>query len=150
ANLMTWIAALILIKPCVKLFMLRRELLLALIIPICAIGAYSARTSMADVWIALAGGFLGYAFHLFRFPAVPVVLGIILAPLADENLRRALMLFENNGLGYFAQQYVGHVLVALIVGVFVEGLLRARRARRAAPAAQPLPQGESAAAAGSS
>src|SRR5919106_3558891 len=62
ANLMTWIAALVLIKPCVKLFMLRRELLLALIIPICVIGAFSVRNNMFDVWIMLAGGFAGYFF----------------------------------------------------------------------------------------
>lgn len=129
ANLMTWFAALLLIKPCVKLFMLRRELLLALIIPICVIGAFSVRNNMFDVWVMLAGGFLGYAFHLFRFPAVPVVLGVILAPMADENLRRALMLFDNNGLSFFAQQYVGHALVLIMAAVFIEGSLRARRAR---------------------
>jgi putative tricarboxylic transport membrane protein len=134
ANLMTWITALILIKPCVKLFQLKKELLLTLIIPICLIGAYAARSNMFDVWVTLAGGFLGYAFHLFRFPAAPVVLGVILAPLADENLRRALMLFDNNGFGFFAQQYVGHILVLTIVVVFVEGLLRERRTRRRAAA----------------
>jgi putative tricarboxylic transport membrane protein len=129
ANLMTWFAALLLIKPCVKLFMLRRELLLALIIPICVIGAFSVRNNMFDVWVMLAGGFAGYFFHVFRFPAAPVVLGVILAPLADENLRRALLLFNNNGLEFFAQQYVGHVLLLAMVAVFFEGLLREWRAR---------------------
>ncbi|MPZ55505.1 MAG: transporter [Rhizobiales bacterium] len=137
ANLMTWVAALVLIKPCVKLFTLRRELLLALIIPICVIGAYSVRTNMFDVWIMLAGGFLGYFFYIFKFPAAPVVLGVILAPIADENLRRALLLFENKGLPFFAQQYVGHVLLLAIAAVFVEGLLRERRTRRRVAAAQP-------------
>jgi putative tricarboxylic transport membrane protein len=130
ANLLTWGAALFLIKPCVKLFTLRRELLLALIIPICVIGAYAVRTNMFDVWIMLAGGFLGYFFYIFKFPAAPVVLGVILAPLADENLRRALLLFDNNGLPFFARQYVGHILVLAIVAVFFEGLWRERRARQ--------------------
>jgi putative tricarboxylic transport membrane protein len=129
ANLMTWFAALFLIKPCVKLFMLRRELLLALVIPICVIGAFSVRNNMFDVWIMLAGGFAGYFFHVFRFPAAPVVLGVILAPLADENLRRALLLFNNNGFEFFAQQYVGHVLLLAMVAVFFEGLLREWRSR---------------------
>ena len=129
ANLMTWFAALLLIKPCVKLFMLRRELLLTLIIPICVIGAFSARNNMFDVWIMLAGGIAGYFFHVFRFPAAPVVLGVILAPLADENLRRALLLFNNNGFEFFARQYVGHVLLLAMLAVFLEGLLREWRAR---------------------
>jgi putative tricarboxylic transport membrane protein len=127
ANLMTWIAALALIKPCVRLFQLPHELLLTLIIPICIVGAYSVRNEMSDVWIMLGASFVGYVFHVFRFPAAPVVLGIILAPLADENLRRALLLFDNNGLAFFAQQYVGHALVILIFVVFIEGVLRERR-----------------------
>ena len=130
ANCLMFVAALALIKPCVKLFSLPHSLLMTLIIPICIIGAYSVRTNMFDVWVMVAGGFLGYAFYMFKFPAAPMVLGIILAPLADENLRRALLLFDNNGFGFFAKQYVGHVLVLTILAVFVEGLLRGRRTRR--------------------
>jgi putative tricarboxylic transport membrane protein len=72
---------------------------------------------------------------MFKLPAAPVVLGVILAPLADENLRRALLLFDNNGFGYFARQYVGHVLVLVIAFVFIEGLRRGRRNRKQAIAA---------------
>jgi putative tricarboxylic transport membrane protein len=129
ASMITWVAALLLIKPCVKLFQLPHEILLALVVPICVIGAYSVRSEMSDVWVMLIAAFSGYALHVFRFPEAPVVLGVILAPLADENLRRALLLFENNGIGFFAQQYVGHVLVLAIAIVFIEGLLRDRRAR---------------------
>ncbi len=136
ANVMMFGAALALIKPCVKLFSLPHSLLMTLIIPICIIGAYSVRTNMFDVWIMVAGGFLGYAFYVFKFPSAPLVLGIILAPLADENLRRALLLFDNNGFGYFAREYIGHVLVIVVAFIFIEGLRRGRRNRRqTAPAA---------------
>jgi putative tricarboxylic transport membrane protein len=135
ANLMTWILALLLIKPCVKLFALPRELLLTLIIPVCVIGAFAVRNNMSDVWIMLASGAVGYMLHVFRFPAAPIVLGVILAPLADENLRRALLLFDNRGMEFFATQYVGHVLVIVILAVFFEGLRRGWRARRTAPPA---------------
>ena len=64
------------------------------------------------------------------------MLGVILAPLADENLRRALLLFDNNGFEFFAKQYVGHVLVLAIAAVFIEGLLRERRNRLRAAAAR--------------
>jgi putative tricarboxylic transport membrane protein len=134
ANCLMFGAALALIKPCVKLFSLPHSLLMTLIIPICVIGAYSVRTNMFDVWVMVAGGFLGYAFYMFKFPAAPMVLGIILAPLADENLRRALLLFDNNGFGYFAREYIGHVLVAAIAFIFFEGLRRGRRSRKLAAA----------------
>jgi len=135
ANFLMFGAALALIKPCVKLFSLPHSLLMTLIIPICIIGAYSVRTNMFDVWVMVAGGFIGYAFYVFKFPAAPVVLGVILAPLADENLRRALLLFDNNGIGFFAKQYIGHVLVIVIAFVFIEGFRRGRRNRKLAAAA---------------
>ncbi len=135
ANFLMFGAALALIKPCVKLFSLPRGLLMTLIIPICIIGAFAVRTNMFDVWIMVAGGFIGYAFYVFKLPAAPVVLGVILAPLADENLRRALLLFDNNGFGFFAKQYIGHVLVVVIALVFIEGLRRGRRNRKLAAAA---------------
>jgi putative tricarboxylic transport membrane protein len=135
ANVLMFGAALMLIKPCVKLFSLPRGLLMTLIIPICIIGAYSVRTNMFDVWVMVAGGFIGYAFNMFKLPAAPVVLGVILAPLADENLRRALLLFDRNGLGFFAREYIGHVLVVVIAIVFIEGFRRGRRNRKLAMAA---------------
>jgi putative tricarboxylic transport membrane protein len=135
ANMLMFGAALALIKPCVKLFSLPHSLLMALILPICIIGAFSVRTNMFDVWVMVAGGFIGYAFYIFKFPAAPVVLGIILAPLADENLRRALLLFDNNGLSFFANQYLGHALVLAIALVFIEGFRRGRRTRKLAETA---------------
>jgi len=134
ANFLMFGAALALIKPCVKLFSLPRGLLMTLIIPICIIGAFAVRTNISDVWVMVAGGFIGYAFYMFKFPAAPVVLGVILAPLADENLRRALLLFHNNGFEFFTKQYLGHVLVIVIAFVFIEGIRRGRRNRRLAAA----------------
>ena len=134
ANFLMFGAALALIKPCVKLFSLPHSLLMTLILPICIIGAFAVRTNMFDVWVMVAGGFIGYAFYMVKLPTAPVVLGIILAPLADENLRRALLLFNNNGLDFFAKQYIGHVLVIAIAFVFIDGLRRGRRNRKLAEA----------------
>lgn len=131
ANLLMFGAAIMLIKPCVKLFSLPRGLLLPLIIPVCVIGAYAIRLSMFDVWVMLASGVVGYALTRFHFPTAPIVLGVILAPLADENFRRALLLFEDKTVGYVASQWVGTVLLIGLLFIFVEGALRIRRDRRA-------------------
>ncbi len=130
ANLLMYGAAIALIKPCVKLFSLPRGLLFPLIIPICVIGAYAVRLNMFDVWVMFAAGLGGYALHAFRFPTAPVVLGVILAPLADENLRRALLVFEDKSLGYILSQYVGTVLLIAILFIFFEGVLRVIRNSR--------------------
>jgi putative tricarboxylic transport membrane protein len=130
ANLLMYAAAIMLIRPCVKLFSLPRGLLLPLIIPICVIGAYAIRLSMFDVWVMFASGLAGYALHYFRFPTAPIVLGVILGPLADENLRRSLYLFEDRTIGFVLSQYVGTALLFVIGFVFIEGILRIRRERQ--------------------
>ncbi|HYZ26854.1 MAG TPA: tripartite tricarboxylate transporter permease, partial [Geminicoccaceae bacterium] len=132
ANLLMYGAAILLIKPCVKLFSLPRGLLLPLILPICVIGAYAVRLSMLDVWIMFAAGVLGFLLREFRFPVAPVVLGVILAPMADENLRRALYIFADEPLGFVFTQYVGDMLLVVVALIFLEGALRLRRNRRTA------------------
>ncbi len=127
ANILMYVAAIALIKPCVKLFSLPRGLLLPLIIPICVIGAYAVRLSMFDVWVMFAAGIADYVLHAFRFPTAPVVLGVILGPLADENLRRAMLLFEDKTFGFVLSQYFGTFLLIALCMIFAEGLIRARR-----------------------
>ncbi|MEM8993101.1 MAG: tripartite tricarboxylate transporter permease [Pseudomonadota bacterium] len=131
ANLMMYAAAFALIGPCVKLFSLPRGILMPLIIPVCVIGAYAVKLSMFDVWIMFAAGVVGWLLTVFRFPLAPVVLGVILAPLADENLRRSLLVFEDKSLTHILSQWIGTALMIFVLFVLLEGLVRAlRHARR--------------------
>jgi putative tricarboxylic transport membrane protein len=77
-----------------------------------------------------ASGLVGYVLHAFRFPTAPIVLGVILAPLADENFRRALLIFEDKSIGYVLSQYVGTFLLFVMAFIFIEGIMRVRRERR--------------------
>jgi putative tricarboxylic transport membrane protein len=133
ANLLMYVAAIGLIRPCVRLFSLPRGILLPLILPVCVIGAYSVRLSMFDVWIMFAAGVAGLVLRHFRFPIAPIVLGVILAPMADENLRRALIVFEGRSLGFVLSQYVGTALLLALLLIFAEGAIRLWRSSRAAP-----------------
>jgi len=138
ANLFMYVAAIGLIKPSVILFSLPRGVLMPLILPICVIGAYSVRLSMFDVWVMFISGLVGLALRYYRFPIAPIVLGIILAPMADENLRRALIYFDGRSWGFVATQWVGTVLLIGLIAIFVEGvwrMIRVARAQRAPPAA---------------
>lgn len=125
ANCLMYVAAFALIGPCVKLFSLPRGILMPLILPVCVIGAYAVKLSMIDVWIMFAAGVAGWLFSVFRFPVAPVVLGVILAPLADENLRRSLLVFEGKSVGFVLSQWIGTVLMVAVLIVIVEGVIRA-------------------------
>ena len=135
ANVLMYLAAFALIKPCIKLFSLPRGILMPLIIPVCVVGAYSVKLSMFDVWVMFAAGIAGWGLTRFHFPVAPIVLGVILAPLADENLRRALLVFEDKSVGFILSQWIGTVLMAGVLFVVIEGILRGLRASRQQTAA---------------
>ena len=129
ANFLMYLAAFALIGPCVKLFSLPRGILMPLILPVCVIGAYAVKLSMVDVWIMLIAGVVGWLFTVFRFPVAPVVLGVILAPLADENLRRSLLIFQDKDPAFVLSQWIGTILMIFVLMVLAEGLLRSARAK---------------------
>ncbi|RMF39533.1 MAG: transporter [Alphaproteobacteria bacterium] len=130
ANMLMYATAFVLIAPCVKLFSMPRGILMPLILPLCVIGAYSVKLSIFDVWIMFAAGVVGWVMTIFRFPVAPVVLGVILAPLADENLRRSLLVFEDKSLGFILSQWIGTFLAICVLVVIVEGVVRAIRSAR--------------------
>ncbi len=132
ANMLMYGAALMLIRPCVKLFSLPKGILMPLILPVCIIGAYAVKLSIFDVWIMFAAGLVGWLLSAFKFPVAPVVLGVILAPLADENLRRSLLIFEDKTWSFIATQWIGTALIIFIAIVIIDGIRRLLR-----PAADP-------------
>jgi len=56
------------------------------------VGAFALRGNVLDVWVALGAGALGYVMRVEDYPLAPMVLGLILGPIAEVNLRRSLQL----------------------------------------------------------
>ena len=91
-NVMLVILNLPLIGIWVKLLSVPYRLLYPLILLACAIGAFSTNNNMFDVWVAIVFGLLGYIFIKLGCEPAPLLLGYILGPMMEENLRRALVL----------------------------------------------------------
>ncbi len=129
ANFFMYAMAIALIKPCVKLFSLPKTLLMPLILPVCVLGSFAVNLNYFDVYVMLISGFVGYVLHRFGFPLAPLVLGVILGPLVDENLRRALLVFEDAGfLSVLWDRKLGTVLLLIVLYTFYDGIAGARRA----------------------
>lgn len=73
-------------------------ILYPLIILLCMMGSYAIQLSMMDVWIMFLFGLIGFALRKMDFPLGPIVLGIILGPLAEANLQRSLILSDGSWL----------------------------------------------------
>ena len=62
------------------------------IIVLICIGVYSLNNNVFDVWLTLVFGWAGYLMRLFRFEAAPFLIGFVLGPMMEEQLRRAMLL----------------------------------------------------------
>ncbi|WP_349667503.1 tripartite tricarboxylate transporter permease [Lacrimispora sp.] len=74
----------------VKITHIPQDLLTALLMVICCAGAFAIANTVFDVHIMLIFGVIAYVMSKFEFPAVPIVLGMVLGPIAESNLRNAL------------------------------------------------------------
>ena len=130
ANFFMYAMAIALIRPCVKLFSLPKTLLMPLILPICVIGAFAVNLNYFDVYVMLISGLIGYVLHRLGFPLAPIVLAVILGPLADENLRRALLVFEDVGvLTILWERKLGTVLLLVVLYTFYDGIFKRGKSR---------------------
>jgi putative tricarboxylic transport membrane protein len=74
----------------VKLLKIPPPWLYAGIIVISTAGVYGAGNSVFNVGLLFAFGLIGYAMRRFDFPAAPLIVGLILAPMAEQSMRQAL------------------------------------------------------------
>ncbi|MNV66842.1 Tripartite tricarboxylate transporter TctA family protein [compost metagenome] len=91
-NAMLVILNLPLIGIWIKLLTVPYRWLFPSIVLFCAVGVYSTNNNTWDIWMVGAFGLVGYIFHKLGTEPAPLLLGFILGPMMEENLRRALLL----------------------------------------------------------
>ena len=91
-NLMLIVLNLPLIGIWIKLLTVPYRWLFPSIVLFCAIGVYSTNNNVFDIWMVAIFGLIGYTFIKLGCEPAPLLLGFILGPMMEENLRRALLL----------------------------------------------------------
>jgi putative tricarboxylic transport membrane protein len=108
----------------VKLLQIPRPYLYAGIITFAALGSYSVNASAVDLLLLLALGVLGWVMRRFGYPIAPAIVGLILGPIAEEQLRRTLAISQGDPSALVASPFAiiayGSVLVLLAVGVYLK------------------------------
>ncbi len=126
ANIAMLIVGLIGIRFFTKAITVRKSILLPTIFVLSIVGAYSMRNNMFDVWLALSFGVIGYFLHRYRFPISPILLALILGPMAEANLRRALIIADNSLIDIISRPITAIFLI-LAVASLITSLLRQKR-----------------------
>lgn len=117
----------------VRILQVPYDYLFPTIICLVCIGVYSVNNNVFDIWLVLLFGAIGYGMALLDFEPAPLIVGFILGPLMEENLRRSLVLTGGDFMGLFYRPISGTILVMtiiLMVWMLARFLLSRRRARQ--------------------
>jgi putative tricarboxylic transport membrane protein len=128
-NLMLIIINLPLIGFWVRLLRVPYRMLFPAILIFCCIGVYSLNNSPTDVIMTATFGLVGYWLLKHDFEPAPMLLGFVLGPLMEENLRRAILIARGDPLTFFTRPISGGLLAVAIL-LLVVGVLPMIRQRR--------------------
>jgi putative tricarboxylic transport membrane protein len=98
-----------------------------IIVVICAIGAYTVKNNMFDVWMMVVFGAVGYAFKKLDYPLAPMVLALVLGDAAESSFRQAMLIAQGN-IGVFWSNWLVGSLTTLALVLLFWPLLGALRA----------------------
>ena len=128
-NLMLIILNLPLIGMWIKLLSVPYRFLFPAIVLFCAVGVYSTNNNVFDIWMVAIFGFIGYAFVKLGCEPAPLLLGFILGPMMEENLRRALLLSRGDW-SVFVTRGLSASLLAMAALLLLIVLLPAVKSKR--------------------
>src|ERR1700675_1641409 len=128
-NLMLVVLNLPMIGMWIKLLTVPYRMLYPAILLFCCIGVYSLSNSVFDVYMTALFGFMGYVLIKLECEPAPLLLGMVLGPLMEENLRRALLISRGDWTVFFTRP-LSAVLMATAAFLLVLALLPSLRKKR--------------------
>jgi putative tricarboxylic transport membrane protein len=123
--LMLWIACLVITKPMTSILKVPTVYLMPIVASLSIVGAYAINNRSFDIIIALVFGLLGYILDKMKYSPAPIILGIILGSMIDENFRRSLMV-SSGDLSIFLTRPISAFFFAVIILTIVSTIKNKR------------------------
>ena len=118
SNLMIIILAKLFIRYFSKVIQLPYNILGPGIIIFCIGGVFAIRNNFGDIWIMMAFAVAGFFMEKYHYPLAPLILGVVLGPIAEQNLRQAMIISDNNPM-----VLVSTPISSVLIGISVLSLL---------------------------
>lgn len=112
--LMMWSA----VKYIAQVVNIPRSALLSVILVFCVVGSYAVNSNFADVWVMVGFGVIGLGLEAAKVPLGPFVIGFVLSPIAEEQLRASLMMTDGDVSAILQRPYALLFLTISILTVF--------------------------------
>ncbi|MBM4332924.1 MAG: tripartite tricarboxylate transporter permease [Deltaproteobacteria bacterium] len=124
-NLMLLILNLPLVGIFSRIATIRPQVLMPVVSILCLVGTYSIRFSTFDIWVMIMAGVFGFFCRRWGFPVAPLVIGMVLGPMTENNLRLTMQLFSGQLLPIFYRPVaMGFLVSAVLFQLFVYGRSR--------------------------
>ncbi|CAL9476562.1 hypothetical protein SUDANB95_02930 [Actinosynnema sp. ALI-1.44] len=128
-NVMLLVLNLPLVKIWVKVLQIPRPYLYAGILLFAALGTYAVNFVVDDLVVLLIIGVVGFFMRRHGYPVAPLVVGLILGPMAEEQVRRTLQISEGDPAALVTSPFAAAAYVLLAAALTVAAVLRRRRPR---------------------
>lgn len=99
---------------------IREGRLFPIVLLSCVIGTFAVQYSVFDLWAMLGFGLIGTIMRVANYPLAPVVIGVVLGPIAEINIRKSLLL-SDNGFLIFIERPISFFII--VIAIFVLGWL---------------------------
>lgn len=119
-------------KLFVKLTRVSTNILIPIIIVLSVTGSFAMRNNYYDIFVMFIFGLIGFVLEKQNYPLAPIVLAIILGPIAESELRRFLNISQGNLIPLVTEP-INIVLIVLIILSFVVGLIQLYSDRKITP-----------------
>lgn len=117
ASFAMWISGLLLAKQVVKVLRIPPSVFMPIIAVLCVIGSYSLGLNIFNLFLMVPVGIVAYFLTEMGYPIAPLVIGVILGPMADTNLRRALMVSKGSFLPVFTRPVALILFLTIILTI---------------------------------
>ena len=110
ANILMIAAGMLVARAFTLLMSIPPGILFGFIAVLCLVGAFGVRNNMADVYICIGFGILGFLLQRYRIPTAPLILGVILGPLAERYFLTSMIAYDNNFMIFLTRPLSGFIL----------------------------------------
>jgi putative tricarboxylic transport membrane protein len=113
-----------------KIILIPTAVLAPIIIAFTMVGAFAPRGYMFDLWLTLLFGVIGYVCRRTGYNVVAMLIGVILGPLLEANVMRALRISGNDPLVFFSTPVANILWALLAISLFIPSFVQWRKNRQ--------------------
>ena len=132
-NLMMWFQGKVFIRAFANASRIPMDIMMPCILVVCCMGAFAMGSTSYEIFVMLGFGFLGYLMKRFDFPIPPMTIGIVLGFLCEQNLRRSLLLSNDDWSVFVTRPVSLAILLLALLFTFlpqIKGMLEKRKAAK--------------------